>query len=162
MDNKDIEKLKGICGKVAESCMGMRVRRAARVVANHFDKHLKPTGLKGTQFTLLNTIFMNPAATIGQLSDILGLDRTTLNRNLKPLEGKGLIRSGSGKDPRTRTLQMTKEGTKLLQSALPLWLEAQTGVMEIVDNRIKRLMDDLGELEKLGNLSQPGQAGIEN
>jgi DNA-binding MarR family transcriptional regulator len=162
MDNKDIEKLKGICGKVAESCMGMRVRRAARVVANHYDKHLKPTGLKGTQFTLLNTIFMNPAATIGQLSDILGLDRTTLNRNLKPLEGKGLIRSGSGKDPRTRTLQMTKEGTKLLQSALPLWLEAQTGVMEIVDNRIKRLMDDLGELEKLGNLSQPGQAGIEN
>ncbi len=153
MDNKDIEKLKGICGKVAESCMGMRVRRAARVVANHYDKHLKPTGLKGTQFTLLNTIFMNPAATIGQLSDILGLDRTTLNRNLKPLEGKGLIRSGSGKDPRTRTLQMTKEGTKLLQSALPLWLEAQTGVMEIVDNRIKRLMDDLGELEKLGNLS---------
>jgi DNA-binding MarR family transcriptional regulator len=162
MDNKDIEKLKGICGKVAESCMGMRVRRAARVVANHYDKHLKPTGLKGTQFTLLNTIFMNPAATIGQLSDILGLDRTTLNRNLKPLEGKGLIRSGSGKDPRTRILQLTKEGTKLLQSALPLWLEAQTGVMEIVDNRIKRLMDDLGELEKLGNLSQPGQAGIEN
>ena len=155
-------KLKGICGKVADSCMGTRVRKAARVVANHYDKHLKPAGLKGTQFTLLNTIFMNPAATIGQLADILGLDRTTLNRNLKPLEGKGLIRSGSGKDPRTRILQLTKEGTKLLQSALPLWLEAQTGVMEIVDNRIKRLMDDLGELEKLGNLSQPGQAGIEN
>ena len=146
-------KLKGICGKVADSCMGTRVRKAARVVANHYDKHLKPAGLKGTQFTLLNTIFMNPAATIGQLADILRLDRTTLNRNLKPLEGKGLIRSGSGKDPRTRTLQLTKEGTKLLQSALPLWLEAQTGVMEIVDNRIKRLMDDLGELEKLGNLS---------
>jgi DNA-binding MarR family transcriptional regulator len=105
---------------------------------------------------------MNPAATIGQLADILGLDRTTLNRNLKPLEGKGLIRSGSGKDPRTRTLQLTKEGTKLLQSALPLWLDAQSGVMEVLDNRIKRLMDDLGELEKLGNLSQPGQAGIEN
>jgi DNA-binding MarR family transcriptional regulator len=96
---------------------------------------------------------MNPAATIGQLADILGLDRTTLNRNLKPLEGKGLIRSGSGKDPRTRTLQLTKDGTKLLQGTLPLWLEAQTGVMEIVDYRIKRLMDDLSELEKLGNLS---------
>ena len=153
MNKQDLEKLKGICGKVADSCIGTRVRKAARVVANHYDKHLKPAGLKGTQFTLLNTIFMNPAATIGQLADILGLDRTTLNRNLKPLEGKGLIRSGSGKDPRTRTLQLTKEGTKLLQSALPLWLEAQTGVMEIVDNRIKRLMDDLGELEKLGTLS---------
>ena len=119
MNKQDLEKLKGICGKVADSCMGTRVRKAARVVANHYDKHLKPAGLKGTQFTLLNTIFMNPAATIGQLADILGLDRTTLNRNLKPLEGKGLIRSGSGKDPRTRTLKLTKEGTKILQNALP-------------------------------------------
>jgi DNA-binding MarR family transcriptional regulator len=153
MDKQDIEKLKGICGKVADSCMGMRVRRTARVVANHYDKHLKPAGLKGTQFTLLNTIFMNPAANIGQLADILGLDRTTLNRNLKPLERKGLIRSGSGKDPRTRTLKLTNEGTTTLQNALPYWLEAQSGVMETVDHRIKRLMDDLTELEKLGTLS---------
>jgi DNA-binding MarR family transcriptional regulator len=152
MIKQDTEKLKGICGKVAESCMGMRVRRAARVVANHYDKHLKPTGLKGTQFTLLNTIFMNPATNIGKLADVLGLDRTTLNRNLKPLERKGLIRSGSGKDPRTRTLKLTKEGTKILQNALPHWLEAQSGVLETVDNRIKRLMDDLSELEKLANL----------
>jgi len=153
MTKQDTEKLKGICGKVADSCMGMQVRRAARVVANHYDKHLKTTGLKGTQFTLLNTIFMNPAANIGKLADIMGLDRTTLNRNLKPLEGKGLIRSGSGKDPRTRTLKLTKEGTKILQNALPYWLEAQSGVLETLDHRIKRLMDDLSELEKLASLS---------
>ena len=133
--------------------MGMRVRRAARVVANHYDKHLKPTGLKGTQFTLLNTILMNPAANIGQLADVLGLDRTTLNRNLKPLERKGLISSGSGKDPRTRTLKLTKEGTKILQNALPYWLEAQSGVLDTVEHRIKRLMDGLSELEKLGTLA---------
>ena len=148
-----MQKLQGICGKVAQSCMGMRVRRAARVVANHYDKHLKPAGLKGTQFTLLNTIFMNPAANIGQLAVILGLDRTTLNRNLKPLERKGLIRSDSGKDPRTRTLKLTKEGTKTLQNALPHWLEAQSGVVETAEHRIKRLMEDLSELEKLGNPS---------
>ena len=153
MDKEDLEKLKGICGKVAESCVGMRVRKAARVVANHYDKHLKPVGLKGTQFTLLNTIFLNPAANIGQLADILGLDRTTLNRNLKPLERQGLIRSGSGKDPRTRTLKLTNEGTTILQNALPYWLEAQSGVIETVDHRIKRLMDDLSELEQLGTLS---------
>jgi DNA-binding MarR family transcriptional regulator len=153
MNKPDTEKLKAICSKVADSCMGMRVRRAARVVANHYDKHLKPSGLKGTQFTLLNTIFMNPAANIGKLADILGLDRTTLNRNLKPLEGKGWVRSGSGKDPRTRTLKLTKEGTRILQNALPYWLEAQSGVMDTVNHRIKRLMDDLSELEKLANLS---------
>jgi DNA-binding MarR family transcriptional regulator len=152
METQDIEKLKGICGKVADSCMGMRVRKVARVVNNHYDKHLKPAGLKGTQFTLLNTIFMNPSANIGQLSEILGMDRTTLNRNLKPLEGKELISSGSGKDPRTRTLKLTPEGTKTLQNALPYWLEAQSGVMETLDHRIKPLMDDLSEIEKLGTL----------
>jgi len=135
--------------------MGMRVRKVARVVANHYDKHLKPTGLKGTQFTLLNTIFMNPAANIGQLADVLGLDRTTLNRNLKPLENQELIRSGSGKDPRTRTLELTPEGTKTLQNALPYWLEAQSGVMETLDQRIKPLIDDLSELEKLGTTPDP-------
>ena len=153
MNKQDMEKLWGICGKVADSCMGMRVRRASRVVANHYDKHLKPSGLKGTQFTLLNTIFMNPGANIGKLADILGLDRTTLNRNLKPLERKGWIRSGSGKDPRTRTLKLTNEGTGILKNALPFWLEAQSGVMETVDHRIKRLMDDLSELEKLADLT---------
>jgi DNA-binding MarR family transcriptional regulator len=152
MENQDLEKLKGICGKVADSCMGMRVRKVARVVANHYDKHLKPAGLKGTQFTLLNSIFMNPSANIGQLAEILGLDRTTLNRNLKPLEGKELIRSGSGKDPRTRTLKLTPKGTKALQKALPYWLEAQSGVMETLDLRTKPLMGGLSELEKLGTL----------
>jgi hypothetical protein len=48
---------------------------------------------------------------------------------------------------------LTKEGRKILQNALPYWLEAQSAVMETVDHRIKRLMDDLSELEKLGNLS---------
>ena len=150
MNIEDKDRLVGICRKVENSCMGMRVRRAARVVGNYYDVHLKSVGLKGTQFTLLNTIFMNPAASIGQLANILGLDRTTLNRNLKPLERKGMIRSGSGKDPRTRTLKLTKEGTRALQNALPYWLEAQSGVMDTVDHRIKRLMDDLSELEKLG------------
>jgi len=151
MEKNDSEKLKDICGKVAESCMGTRVRKVARVVANHYDKHLKPAGLKGTQFTLLNTIFMNPSANIGQLADILGLDRTTLNRNLKPLERKELISSGSGKYPRTRTLKLTPEGTKTLQNALPYWMEAQSGVMEKLEYHIEPLINGLSDLEKLGN-----------
>jgi hypothetical protein len=48
---------------------------------------------------------------------------------------------------------LTKEGTKILQNALPYWLEAQSSVLETADHRIKRLMDDLSELEKLGKLS---------
>jgi DNA-binding MarR family transcriptional regulator len=129
--------------------MGMRVRRAARVVGNYYDVHLKSVGLKGTQFTLLNAIFLNPSITITQLANLLLLNRTTLNRNLKPLERQGLVRTSPGKDQRTRVLKLTQEGSNLLQSALPLWLEAQTGVVEALGIRTQRLTEDLTELEKL-------------
>ena len=129
--------------------MGARVRRAARVVGNYYDVHLKPSGLKGTQFTLLTAIFLNPSITITLLADQLLLNRTTLNRNLKPLERQGLIRTGSGKDQRTRVLELTPAGRNILQQALPLWLEAQSGIVETLGARVQRLSEDLTQLEAL-------------
>jgi DNA-binding MarR family transcriptional regulator len=77
------------------------------------------------------------------------LDRTTLNRNLKPLEREGLLHTGPGEDQRTRNVKLTSRGTKILQQALPLWLQAQSGVVDILDRRFQRLADDLRQLEKL-------------
>ena len=149
MNEQNIEQLLRICRKVEDSCMGMRVRRAARVVGNYYDLHLKSVGLKGTQFTLLNAILLNPAITITQLADLLLLNRTTLNRNLKPLERQGLVRTSPGKDQRTRVLKLTQEGRNILLRALPLWVEAQSGVVETLGIRIQRLTEDLNQLEKL-------------
>jgi len=149
MNKENKDRLTGICRKIESSCMGTRVRRTARVVGNYYDMHLKSAGLKGTQFTLLNAIFLNPSITITQLADLLLLNRTTLNRNLKPLERQGLIRTKPGEDQRTRILQLTQEGRSILQQALPLWLEAQSGVVETLGMRIQRLSEDLSQLEKL-------------
>ena len=150
MNEQKTERLMRICRKVEDNCMGMRVRRAARVVGNYYDLHLKSVGLKGTQFTLLNAIFLNPSITITQLADLLLLNRTTLNRNLKPLERQGLVRTSPGKDQRTRVLKLTKEGRSILLRALPLWVEAQSGVVETLGPRIQPLTEDLNQLEKLG------------
>ena len=149
MNREDNERLIRICRKVEDNCMGMRVRRAARVVGNYYDLHLKSAGLKGTQFTLLNAIFLNPSITITQLADLLLLNRTTLNRNLKPLERQGLVRTDPGKDQRTRVLKLTLAGRSILLEALPLWVEAQSGVVETLGSRIGRLTEDLNQLEKL-------------
>jgi DNA-binding MarR family transcriptional regulator len=100
---------------------------------------------------LLNAINLHPSSTISRLADQMLLDRTTLNRNLKPLEREGLIRSGHGKDLRTRTLDLTPEGVDLLQRALPLWLEAQSAIIDIMGGRMQRLGNDLAVLEKLSN-----------
>jgi DNA-binding MarR family transcriptional regulator len=142
-------RLREICRKVSDTCLGARVRRAARTVGNHYDEHLKPAGLKGTQFTLLTALYLNPEATISRVAGFLLLDRTTLNRNLKPLEREGLIESGSGKDLRTRTLKLTVKGVDALQQALPLWLEAQSAAVESLGGRVHGLVDDLGHLENL-------------
>jgi DNA-binding MarR family transcriptional regulator len=149
MNRENNERLIGICRKVEDNCMGMRVRRAARVVGNYYDLHLKSAGLKGTQFTLLNAIFLNSSITITQLADLLLLNRTTLNRNLKPLERQGLVRTGPGKDQRTRVLKLTQGGRSILLRALPLWVKAQSGVVETLGSRIGRLTEDLNQLEKL-------------
>jgi len=69
----------------------------------------------------------------------------------KPLEREGLIRSGHGKDLRTRTLDLTPLGVEVLQRALPLWLEAQSAIVDIMGGRIQRLGDDLTALEKLSS-----------
>ena len=150
MAKTDAQRLKMICGIVAERCMGMRMRNAARVVGNFYDGHLKSTGLKATQFTLLNAICLHPSYSIGRLAKFLQIDRTTLNRNLKPLERKGLIQSAAGKDPRTRTLNLTAAGTQSLKQALPLWLEAQSTVIELLSERVEAFANDLGKLENLG------------
>lgn len=151
MAKKHEERLRGICQKVNDTCLGARVRRAARAVGNHYDEMLKSSGLKGTQFTLLTAIYLKPKATISRVAESLLLDRTTLNRNLKPLEREGLIESVSGKDLRTRTLRLTDKGVEILSRALPLWLEAQTAALNRLNGRVQRLAADLERLEKLGS-----------
>jgi DNA-binding MarR family transcriptional regulator len=142
---------KEMCQIAAVSCMGMQVRRATRVVSVHYDTWLKPAGLKGTQFTLLNAVFLRPHISIGRLSEQLLIDRTTLNRNLKPLERRGLIRSEPGEDLRMRSLVLTRKGEKTLHEAIPLWKAAQAGVEKLMGTRLKGLTSDLRKLERLSS-----------
>jgi DNA-binding MarR family transcriptional regulator len=141
--------IKEMCKIAAVNCMGMQVRRAARLVSAHYDTWLKPVGLKGTQFTLLNAVILNPRISIGRLSEKLLMDRTTLNRNLKPLERRGLIRNEPGEDLRMRNLVVTRKGEKTLHEAIPLWKVAQTDVEKLMGNRLKGLTNGLRKLEGL-------------
>ena len=68
--------------------------------------------------------------TISQLAQALVMDRTTLTRDLKPLEAQGLIQVSSGADRRTRTVALTARGRQVLTRALPLWERAQARMIE--------------------------------
>jgi DNA-binding MarR family transcriptional regulator len=115
---------------VATECNAAKLRRASRAMSRFYDETLAPSGLRGTQFSLLVALSLTGEAPVLRLADELGLDRTTMTRNLLPLERDGLIASSPGPDRRVRLIKLTEQGRRTLATALPLWEKAQRRVVE--------------------------------
>ncbi len=138
----------------AQSCMCFNLRKSARAITQLYDAALRPVGLRTTQFSLLVGIRLLGTITISRLAEGMVMDRTTLTRNLKPLEKQGLIRTIPGEDRREREITLTGTGQSILAKALPLWKKAQQQVAkELGDIRMARLLKDLSVTV------QAGQAG---
>jgi|SRR5438876_8976013 len=106
-------------------CNCLALRQAARYLTASYDQVLGESGLRTTQFSILYKLGARGPQTIGQLSAVMAMDRTTLARNLKPLERDDLIRLRLGNDRRERQIELTPTGRKKLESAFPLWQKAQ-------------------------------------
>src|SRR3954453_22276475 len=90
------------------ACTCFVIRRAARHLTQSYDRFLAPTGLRTTQYSLLSTLKRTGPRTIQSLAAEMGLDRTTLGRNLRPLERDGLVSIGvDARDRRGRALAIT-------------------------------------------------------
>jgi DNA-binding MarR family transcriptional regulator len=124
-------------------CTCLALRRATRRVTQIYDAHMKPLGLRITQFAVLGHLAGAPSAppaqksatpreavSITALARRLGLDRSTLGRNLRPLIKSGLVEMEGGEDRRAHTLALTDAGRALLEKAIPLWRDAQKHVSE--------------------------------
>jgi DNA-binding MarR family transcriptional regulator len=110
------------------SCACHKVRMAARSVTRAYDEALRPTGLRATQLALLVAVAIGEAASIAALAQALGMDRSTLTRNLGPLQGDGLVAIGREGWRRSRSLEITRKGRERLKDALPLWQKAQASL----------------------------------
>ena len=110
--------------EAATMCACQKVRIAARAVTRAYDKVLRPTGLRSTQFTVLVAASVAAGIPLNRLATVLGLERTTLTRSLAGMEKEGLIRVESV-DGRTRNVVLTQAGKERLDRALPLWNQAQ-------------------------------------
>ena len=110
------------------ACACFAVRRAARVITQHYDWALRPSGLRTTQFTLLTMLALGGPMPLSRVADRLGMERTTLTRNLKPLLAGGLVSVGPGDDRRVRTIAITAKGQRAAVAALPRWRSAQRSV----------------------------------
>jgi DNA-binding MarR family transcriptional regulator len=110
-----------------EECTCLAVRKAARHITQFYDQYLAPVGLRTTQFSILAKLKRLGPMTINALAGELVMDRTTLGRNVLPLERDGLISIVPGRiDRRSKELQLTNAGIDRLQAARKGWKDAQT------------------------------------
>lgn len=110
-----------------QDCNCLAVRQAARHMTQFYDQFLAPAGLRTTQFSILAKLKRMGPMTINTLAKDLVMDRTTLGRNILPLEREGLIAIVTGRsDRRSKELRLTESGAERLRAALKGWVEAQT------------------------------------
>jgi len=111
---------------LVESCAGWNSRLAARRISQFLDRELEQTGLSAAQLGLMAQIAAAADDTLGALARSTGLDQSTLSRNLRTLEGQGLIEIAVVEsDLRRRAVWLTETGARRLEAAIPLWRKAQ-------------------------------------
>lgn len=119
-------------GGEAGDCVSYRLRRAARVAAKFYDNALRPCGLRNTQFTLLSALDHLGETSIGDLSEELAIDATTLNRNLEVLTRRKLVKNIAVDDGRVRAVRLTAAGARVFAEAKPLWRAAQRKMLRAI------------------------------
>jgi DNA-binding MarR family transcriptional regulator len=125
-------------------CACATLRRASRAVTQLYEEALRPSGVRITQFTLLQFLALaGRPITQGTLGHLLALDSTTLSRTLKPLESAGWIRSTAGPDGRERHVELTPGGRRVLKRATPAWEAVQHRLRGALGPKQWSALDDL-------------------
>ena len=106
-------------------CTCAAVRRLSRRITHVYDRHLAELGLRTTQYSLLSNVRARPGLPMGDLAQRMGMDRSTLTRNLRPLVVAGWVRTGRGEDARTVCAWLTDAGRALQARARAHWRRAQ-------------------------------------
>jgi DNA-binding MarR family transcriptional regulator len=137
--------------EAANGCACLNFRKASRAITQFYDAALRPSGLRVTQYTPLVAVALAGSPTITQLAEKLVMDRTTLTRDLKLLERRGLVEIAPGADDRrTRVVRITEAGRQTLAEAVPLWEQAQHAVIEgLSQERWASMLTDLRDAVSL-------------
>jgi DNA-binding MarR family transcriptional regulator len=106
-------------------CMCASFRRTARALTSFYEEVLRPTGLRATQLTILQTLSLASEVSQGRLGEMLAMDSTSLTRTLGLMRRRGWIAERRGKDHRERLLRLSRGGAAKLKRVTPIWDKAQ-------------------------------------
>jgi DNA-binding MarR family transcriptional regulator len=128
----------------AENCVCFNLRWVTRAVTQFYDAEMRRHGVRPTQGPILRALMSKDSWNMAELSDWLGMDRTTLVRNLRPLQRDGLVRvAGGGRGNRVE-LAITAKGRKQIKKFAPAWQSAQNAAVETLgEKRWSAILSDL-------------------
>lgn len=130
-----------------KNCVCFNLRRVARVVTQYFDAEMRRHGIRSTQGTLLAALHSVGTSTMAELSEFLGMERTTLLRNLRPLQRDGLVAVEGGGHGGRVEVSLTAAGRKQIAKFAPAWESAQnTAVQVLGEERWSAVLADLDKV----------------
>ncbi len=130
-----------------ENCACFNVRRVSRVITQFYDAEVRRHGMRPTQAPILRALDAKDEWSMAELSEWLGMERTTLLRNLRPLERDGLMRTRGGGRGGHVELEITEKGRKALAKMAPSWRSAQDKVVAILGkDRWSAIINDLRDV----------------
>jgi DNA-binding MarR family transcriptional regulator len=136
---------------IARNCIAVRLRLLNRVVTNLYDEALREHGVKISQLNILVAAGKLGLARPGQVCDILQLDVSTLSRNVERMRAKGWLESVPDEDARAQPFQLTPQGKRLIEKAVPAWELAQRKAGELLGKGGIALFDRV--VNKMGGLA---------
>lgn len=135
---------------VNSPCYCLMLRRAASSVTDMYDKALAEYGITLNQFSIIINLNNMSMATTTELAQQIGLERSTLVRNLKAIMAMGYIENVSGENERNNHLRVTSSGRHLLKLTIPVWQSVQDKISESLGSEnAALLMDMLYKLQEM-------------
>jgi DNA-binding MarR family transcriptional regulator len=127
------------------------MRHAAQSITNIYNKSLASSGLSISQFSIIVFLYRLDKVSVSELAKAMGLDRTTLVRNIKPLEKQGLVMDVSTAG-RNRQLRLTEDGRKTYKNTSILWMNAQSEMEQAIGkDRLEEFLKTAKEIEELAD-----------
>src|SRR5216117_2392860 len=128
----------------AENCVCFNLRWVTRAVTQFYDAEMRRHGIRPTQGSILASLNSKESWNMAELSDQLGMDRTTLVRNLRPLQRDGLVQTNGGGRGNRVEVAITAKGRKQIEKLTPAWKSAQSAVVKTLgEKRWSTILSDL-------------------